>query len=336
MLSYYVRSPDLVARSGRVPTHSTWIINPEMRGLMFSQDGRERWVAHYQVPPGVDWQTLDARAIVGAMLGGDVDFEIISGGPWTGGLAMVAERYQSGRVFLAGDAAHLFTPLGGMGMNTGIGDIMNLAWKIGAMRAGWAGPDLIASYDTERRPVGARNSGFGLMCSRVMDGWVVPPDFEDDTPEAAVARERLGAQIVVEDVPQYLSAGLQLGERYEGSPIVCADGTPAPQDRWDVYTPIDRPGGRAPHFWLAPGEAAYDRFGKGFTLVDFGASESAAAIEAAAGKRGVPLTVLRPGAQVEHYRARLVLVRPDQHIAWHGDAANEAEALSIIDTARGA
>ena len=126
MLSYYIRAPRLVERSGRKPSQMTWIINPEMRAMMYAQDGGERWVAHYQVPKGVDWQGLDARAIVAAMLGADVEFEIISGGPWTGGLALVAEHYRQGRVFLAGDAAHLFTPLGGLGMNTGIGDVMNL------------------------------------------------------------------------------------------------------------------------------------------------------------------------------------------------------------------
>ena len=161
MFSYSIRSPGLMQASGRVPTHSTWIINPRMRGLMFSQDGKEHWVVHYQVPPGVDWQTLDIRAIVKAILGSDAAFEIISGGPWTGGLAMVAERYQAGNVFLAGDAAHLFTPLGGMGMNTGIGDVMNLCWKIAAAHEGWAGPQLLASYDLERRPIapaGARRT----------------------------------------------------------------------------------------------------------------------------------------------------------------------------------
>jgi hypothetical protein len=119
-------------------------------------------------------------------------------------------------------------------------------------------------------------------------------------------------------------------------PDVPDAGPPAPQDRWDVYTPIDRPGGRAPHFWLSPGEAAYDRFGKGFTLIDGGAADGAAAIEAAAHKRDVPLTVLRTAAPAEHYRARLTLVRPDQHIAWHGDTADDTEALDIIDNARGA
>ena len=335
MLSYYVRAPKLIEASGRVPTHSTWIINERMRGLMFSQDGREHWVVHYQVPPGVDWQTLDARAIVGALLGGhDVEFEIVSGGPWTGGLALTAEHYTAGNVFLAGDAAHLFTPLGGMGMNTGIGDVMNLAWKLDAVRKGWGGASLLDSYDTERRPIGLRNTGFGIRCSRVMDGWHVPTGFEDDTPEGAAARARLGAQILVEDVPQYLSAGLQLGERYEGSTIVCGDGTPEPEDRWDVYTPVDRPGGRAPHFWIGDGVAAFDRFGRGFALLDFGAPEAAGRIEQAAQACGLPLTRLAV-PPVEPYRHRLVLVRPDQHIAWHGDQVDAAEARAVVDRVRG-
>ena len=160
-------------RQRRKPAQMTFIINPEMRGMMYAQDGRERWVAHYQVPAGTDWRTLDARAIVRAMLGADVDFEILSGGPWIGGLALVAERYQAGPVFLAGDAAHLFTPLAGLGMNTGIGDVMNLCWKFAAVHDGWAGPSLLASYDIERKPIGLRNSQLGVRCAAVMDGWDV-------------------------------------------------------------------------------------------------------------------------------------------------------------------
>jgi len=335
MLSYYIRSPELIARSRRVPTHSTWIINAEMRGLMFSQDGKEHWVVHYQVPNAVDWRTLDARTIVRKMLGCDVDFDIISGGPWTGGLALVAERYRSGNIFLAGDAAHLFTPLGGMGMNTGIGDVMNLCWKIAAVEQGWAGPHLLDSYEIERRPIGLRNSRFGVQCSRVMDGWFVPPNFEDDTPEAERARAALGEQVMVEDAPQYLSAGLQLGERYEPSPIVCASPTPPPEDRWDSYTPLDRPGARAPHVWLAPDRSLYDLLGAGFTLLVFGEAKGVAALETAAAARKMPLKTVRLEARHELYRTALVLVRPDQHIAWRGDDMGDAEAAAICDRIRG-
>lgn len=335
MLSYYVRAPELMARSGRVPTHSTWIINAEMRGLMFSQDGKETWVAHYQVPPGVDWTTLDARAIVRKMLGADVDFEIISGGPWTGGLALVAEHYQAGNVFLAGDAAHLFTPLGGMGMNTGIGDVMNLCWKIAAIEQGWGGDALLASYEVERRPIGLRNCQFGVRCSRVMDGWQVPANFEQDTPEAQNARDTLGAQVVVEDVPQYLSAGLQLGERYETSPIIVSAQTPPPEDHWDVYTPVDRPGARAPHVWIAEGKSLYDLFGKEFTLLAFGDADSGP-LEAAAAARRMPLTVVRLKEPNPLYSQALVLIRPDQHIAWQADAADPSVAAATLDRIRGA
>jgi 2-polyprenyl-6-methoxyphenol hydroxylase-like FAD-dependent oxidoreductase len=332
MLSFFIRAPTLMAASGRTPTHMTWIINPDLRGMMYSQDGRQLWVVHYQVPPGVDWQAVDARATVRTMIGADVDFDILSGGPWTGGLALVAEHYQAGRVFLAGDSAHLFTPLGGLGMNTGIGDVINLGWKLAAVHDGWAGPRLLESYETERRPIGVRNAQLGVRCTRVMDGWTLWQGFEDDSADARAARESFGARIMEEDKPQYLTAGIQLGERYEGSPIVWGDGAESPPDTWDTYTPILRPGARAPHVWLAPQRALFDTFGPGFTLLDFGAPDGATAFETAARRRNVPLKVVTFD-RAEHYRSKLVLVRPDQHVAWHGDTVEDA--LAVIDRVRG-
>lgn len=333
MLSFFIRAPKLMDASGRVPTHMTWIINPDLRAMMYTQDGRETWVVHYQVPSGVAARDVDGAATIRALLGTDVEFEIISGGPWTGGLALVAEHYQSGPVFLAGDAAHLFTPLGGLGMNTGIGDVMNLCWKLSAIHQGWGGPRLIDSYEIERHPIGTRNVGLGIRCSKIMDSWTVPPDFEADTEAARNARAALGARVVVEDMPQYLTVGIQLGERYENSPIVCGDGSASPPDSWDAYTPSDRAGGRAPHVWLTKERALFDDFGPGFTLLDFGVPDAAAAFAAAAKARGVPLKLL-PLEKPEGYSAKLVLVRPDGHIAWRGDAV--ADALEVIDIARGA
>ena len=336
MLSTFIRAPTLMAASNRPPTHMTWIINPEMRAMMYSQDGRELWVVHYQVPPGVDARAVDSRATIGAMLGADVPFDIISGGPWTGGLALVAEHYQAGPTFIAGDAAHLFTPLGGLGMNTGIGDVMNLCWKLAAVHQGWAGPKLLDTYETERRPFGVRNSQLGVQCTKVMDGWQVPRDFEAAGAVAQAAREKFGARVMAEDRPQYLTVGLQLGERYEGSPIVVPDGTPAPADTWDSYTPVDRPGARAPHYWVAKGRALFDEFGKGFTLIDYGAGAAETnAFAKAAASRGVPLKIVRPAPSDQAlYHTKLVLARPDQHIAWHGDTADDAAA--VIDRIRGA
>ena len=368
MLSYYIRAPHLQARSARMPAHSNWIINPEMRGLMFAQDGQERWVVHYQVPPGVDWQTLDAREVVRSLLSSDptllahhdLDFEILSGGPWRGGLALVADRYQKGHAFLVGDAAHLFTPLGGMGMNTGIGDVMNLCWKLEAVIKGWGGEGLIESFDLERRPMGLRNAAFGVQCAAVMDGWHVPRNFEDDSSEAAQARALLGEQILREDAAQYLSVGLQLGERYELSNIVAHDLDPPPADRWDTLSGVLRSGARAPHVWLSPGVSCFDHFGLGFTLINLGQPQAVYALSEAAQHLGLPLKTLQwhdlviedstSGADQAHrasgdtrdgasklsiqdiYTSTLVLIRPDQHVAWHGepgevDGPDQAQAL---------
>ena len=335
MLSYYIRAPGLTARSGRKPAIMTWIINPDMRAMMYAQSGRDMWVVHFQVPTGADWRDVDARKIVRATVGCDIDFEILSGGPWTGGLALVAEHYQTGPVFLAGDAAHLFTPLGGLGMNTGIGDVMNLSWKLAAAQQGWAGPKLLDSYEQERRPIGVRNSQLGVRCAAVMDGWQIPTDFEADTPQAATERAALGARALLEDKPQYRTVGIQLGERYEDSVIVWPDGSPAPPDDWQSYQPHERPGARSPHLWLGPGHSLFDDFGPGFTLLDFGAPEEAAALEQAGLARGVPLKILPVTAfDIGPYRSKLVLVRPDQHIAWHGN--DVADPLAVIDRVRGA
>jgi 2-polyprenyl-6-methoxyphenol hydroxylase-like FAD-dependent oxidoreductase len=338
MLSWYIRAPTLIAASKRPPTHMTWIINADMRAMMYSQDGRETWVVHYQVPKDIDWREVDVLATLRAMFGADIPFELISGGPWTGGLALVAEHYQSGPVFLAGDAAHLFTPLGGLGMNTGIGDVMNLGWKIAAVHQGWAGSGLLASYEIERRPIGERNTKLGVRCTRVMDRWTPPANAEDDTEAAAVARREFGAGIMADDRPQYLTVGIQLGERYEDSPLISPDGTPSPPDSWDVYTPSDRPGGRAPHFEISPGRPACDECGPGFTLLDFGGlggdQSGPRAFAAAAAHRKVPLKIVRCVAPPGLYAKNFALIRPDCHIAWHGDSVDDPGA--VIDRARGA
>ncbi|MGO8920448.1 MAG: FAD-dependent monooxygenase [Stellaceae bacterium] len=335
MLSYFIRAPELYAASGRKPAIINWILNHEVRGFFFPQDGKALWIVHYQVPKHQDWRSVDARAVVRAMIGKDVPFEIISGGPWTGGLALVADRYRAARVFLAGDAAHLFTPLGGFGMNTGIGDVMNLGWKLAAARAGWGGAGLLDSYESERRPMALRNTSLGILVARKMSAWLLPPDIEAEGDAAEAARLAFGRFCVADDAVQYNTSGLQLGERYEGSPIISGDGTPAPPDDWHNYVPLDRPGARAPHFWLSDKRSCFDALGQGFTLVAFGAAQGIEAFERAARARGLPLSVLRVAPQAEPYRSRLVLIRPDQHIAWHGDAA-PPDAMAIIDRVRGA
>ena len=336
MLSYYIRAPKLQEQCGRKPAIINWIVNREARGFMYTQDARERWIVHFQVPKGVKWETLDPRAIVRSMIGADTEFEILSGGPWTGGLALTSECYQTKRVFLAGDAAHLFTPLGGMGMNTGIGDVMNLGWKFAAVHGGWAGASLLESYEMERRPISIRNSKLGVLCARKMSAWNLPKDIEEDTPAAAGHRAAFGAFCLEDDKDQYFTSGLQLGERYEESPIIWGDAALGPEDVFIKYDPLDRAGARAPHFWLGDERSSYDLLGEGFTLFDFGAPEEAAALQRAAEFRNVPLKIVAVAPPDELiYAHKLVMVRPDHHIAWHGDAV-PSDPVAMIDRIRGA
>ncbi|MDB5641046.1 MAG: hypothetical protein JWN07_363 [Hyphomicrobiales bacterium] len=319
MLSYYIEAPELLDASGRRPAQMTWIINRDLRAMMYAQDARTRWVVHVQVPTGVDWREVDANATIRAMLGADVPVTIISGGPWRGGLALVADRYRVGRVFLAGDAAHLFTPLGGFGMNTGIGDVMNLGWKLAAVHQGWGGDALLDSYEDERRPIGLRNREIGVHCSRIMDRWVLPDALEADGPEGETARAVFGEQVVREDRVQYYTVGLQLGERY-ASQIVTGDGADTPPDDWEKVWPSAFPGSRAPHVML-DGAPLFDKFGSGFTLLMHG-SDAVAIAEA-----GAPLTIVSlDEAAAQAYPRKFTLVRPDQHVAWHGDEAGEIAA----------
>lgn len=335
MLTYFLRAPSLLAESGRRPAVLTWIINHDLRAFVFAQDGRERWIVHAQVPDGMTWEQVDNAALLRSVFGQNIPYEMINFGPWTGGLALNADRYQSGRILLAGDAAHLFTPLGGFGMNTGIGDAVNIGWKLAALYEGWGGDHLITTYETERRQIGLRNTQLGVKCSKRKGQWVLPADIEADGAEAEEHRRAFGAFVEADDLEEFATVGLQLGEIYEGSPIVWADGTPAPADSWTTYQPCDRPGARAPDFPVGDGRTFHDGLGKAFTLVGFGGDGPIDAWKAAAVTRGMPLTVLRSDPPPGLYGSRLVLIRPDQHIAWHGQAT-PADPGRVLDVARGA
>lgn len=334
MIAYYFRSDNLLKCAGHEPALMTWIINHDARGYVMTQSGGNRFVAHFQVPGEVDWQTVESGDVLQRMLGPGVDYEIISQGPWTGGLAQVAEFYSKGNIFVAGDAAHLFTPLGGFGLNTGAGDAINLGWKLAALHDGWGGPELLATYNVERQPIGWRNTRLGVACAARKDSWEIPADVNEDTPEAEARRKVLGAHVEVDDLQEYATIGVQLGERYI-SPIIRANPNDAvPDDPWDRYVPSDQAGGRAPHFLLPDGRSLYDMLGAGFLLLVFGEADTAA-IESAAEERGVPLTVVRLTARPADYHRALVLIRADHHIAWSGDTL-PTDPLGLVDQIRGA
>jgi 2-polyprenyl-6-methoxyphenol hydroxylase-like FAD-dependent oxidoreductase len=303
-------------------------------------DGRDLWrLTLIGQESKMDLASLDMAAAVRKAWGrDDIPFEILTVAPWRR-KELNASRYQVGRVFLAGDAAHTMSPTGGAGMNTGMGDSADLGWKLAAAVQGWGGTGLLESYEVERRPVGIRNarwsSGNFKKWKSNKASW---PKLLEDSPEGQLCRDEVGQQFLSSLHDEWVSWGIQLGYRYEGSPIVVPDGTPPNEDTPGEYEQTSRPGSRAPHAWLSKGKSTIDLFGNGFVLLDFGADAADAdALAGAARERGVPLEVIAIDNQAiaDLYERKLVLVRPDGHVAWRGDTL-AMDALELVDTVRGA
>jgi 2-polyprenyl-6-methoxyphenol hydroxylase-like FAD-dependent oxidoreductase len=281
--------------------------------------------------------TADIDAAIRRAVGRDLDYEILTVVPWTR-RELVAEHYGKGRILLAGDSVHVMSPTGGFGMNTGIQDAVDLSWKLDATLAGWGGPKLLASYETERRPVGLRNvreatSNLGRMRSPQRHSALL-----DDTPEGAALRVEIGKEFSEAMRHEWFTLGIHLGFRYDDSPICWGDGTTAPPLEAMTYTPTARPGARAPHVWLKDGRSTLDLFGRGFVLLRIGTGAPAAdPLLDAAARRGVPLTqvALDEPEVASVYERKLVLVRPDGHVAWRDDQP-PADPLRLIDCIRGA
>ncbi len=290
-------------------------------------------------PQKITHTEADIRAALHRAMGREFDYEILSVMRWVR-RELVADRYGLGRVFIAGDAAHLMSPTGGFGMNTGIGDAVDLGWKLEATHKGWAGAELLATYEAERRPVGLRNvAEASRNLRRMLATRERLPGSEIFQAGAAsdAARKDYGDWFAAIMRHEWFANGVMLGYRYDNSPIVWPDGTPAPPDVSHPYTQTARPGARAPHIWLSDGRSTLDLFGRGFTLLRLGAPPPhAAKIERAAAERGLPLTsisIAEPKVLAAYERS-LVLVRPDGHVAWRADTEpNDARAL--IDVVRG-
>ncbi|NJP65500.1 FAD-dependent monooxygenase [Streptomyces spiramenti] len=321
---------------------SNWVFNEELAFNLIALNGVDEF---FLLTSSVEPDAVDASALVRLVrrgAGADLPVEVISHRLWTAGAALVAERFGEGRVFLVGDAAHLFTPNGGFGMNTGADDAANLAWKLAAAVQGWGGAQLLGSYEAERRPVALRNTAAARAMGAGLGAIERPAVLEDDSVEGRAARERTGRALAAYGRLTLDTLGVQLGARYDGSPVVDAGGGVPPPDSFTSYTPSVVPGGRAPHLWLddarGPGSSLFDRFGTGFTLVRVGGDRapSARALSAAAQDRGVPVAVLElpDVAACELYGAGLVLVRPDGHVAWRGEG-QPADPGAVVDLVTG-
>lgn len=300
-------------------------------GTLIAQNDRDVWTLQTRWPEGVAPEAVDPHALLRGFAGRDFPHEILVANAWTPHL-LVAEGYGTGRVFLAGDAAHQYIPTGGYGMNTGIGDACDIGWKVAAMELGFGGPGLAASYEAERRPVGRRNRDASARHSEVRReiGAVYHPGLL--APEADAQREEAGRRIAALGNAENESFGIELGYAYDGSPVVCTDpGAEVPRDPLR-YVPTTAPGVRLPSVALADGGPVLDRLGLWFTLVCTGGARPSGAIAAAAERRGVPLDVLRldgPDA-ARVYGAGMLLVRPDQHIAWRGRSCDDPRSAGAI------
>jgi 2-polyprenyl-6-methoxyphenol hydroxylase-like FAD-dependent oxidoreductase len=295
-----------------------------------------RLTVHLKDRPAND--TADAAAYVARAMGPGVDFEILSAAVWER-REVVAASYRQGRIFLAGDAAHQLSTSGGFGMNTGIGDAVDLAWMLRAAVEGWAGSQLLDAYEIERRPIGVRNVAESSGTFRRQDAIASGDAIAEESPAGDAQRTRFLESLLRHDIGrQFKTEGVALGYRYDASPVIIGDGTPTPPDEVMTYTQTARPGSRAPHGWIAADQSTLDLFGAGFTLLCFDApAADAAALATAAASRGVPLRRIdiADPALAALYARRLVLVRPDGCVAWRADNC-QGDAIAVIDTVRGA
>lgn len=322
--SIIFRSPELARRHGHGRAIMYWMVNEEVPSLLGPMDEEGLWTfMATRLPGNVDPATVDPVDLIRRGTGlHDLPVEVVGTDPWVAH-RLVADRYASGRVLLAGDACHLHPPFGGFGMNMGIGDAVDLGWKIAATLQGWGGPGLVATYESERRPVHERTIEEAVLNYGAVGNQLVRPGIEDEGPLGEATREEVGEIIRATKLREFKTLGVVLGMRYADSPIVVPDGSAPPPEHFMLYTPSAHPGCLAPHLWLADGTSLYDHFGQNFTLlVTEGGAGAGDALGAAAAARGLPLTVIAPGdgRLRARYEARLALVRPDQHVAWRGDA----------------
>ena len=316
------------------------IIGPEGAWASLTPaDGCELWRLMIHGEPDTDPETIDAAAEVRRAIGSDVDFRILKVGHWVR-RRMVADHYGRGRVFLAGDAVHVMPPNGGLGMNTGIGDASDLGWKLAAVYHGWGGPELLASYETERRPVGIRQCDEAMRNFERYGSRKPVPHVTEENQEGERVRRELGQRLAASNSLAWENPlHTHLGYCYADSPIIVPDGPPPPDpEDTRVYQPTSQPGCRAPHAWLTDDRSTLDLFGRNFTLLRLGsdAPDTARLAAAAAGTR-MPLdcvTLLDPEV-VQLYERKLVLVRPDGHVAWRSDAL-PTDPDGLIARVRGA
>ena len=339
--STYIRAPSLL---GLIPKPMAWCfysVNTRRCGTVFAIDGRETWLVHNHLHPSeTDFDAVDRDTSIRHILGvgADFEYEILSKEDWVG-RRLVADRFRDRRVFICGDAAHLWVPYAGYGMNAGIADALNLSWHLSAHLRGWADERILRMYEAERLPITEQVSRFAMnhAAAMIKARGAVPPRIEEPGPEGDAIRRELGRQTYDLNVQQFCCAGLNFGYFYDASPVIVYDDEAAPVYSMGSFTPSTVPGCRVPHFWLRDGRSLYDAFGSDYTLLRIDSRVDVSSLLQAAADRGVPVTLLDLEGETlpPEYRHKLLLCRTDQHVAWRGNE-QPMQPLSLIDQLRGA
>ena len=344
MLAVYLKAPHFYERN---PNDRAWmyvIVNPELRAFIMSVDGVSEFAFHVQMADDAATEALtaeDAKRLFALAYGQAMDIEILSMATWLAGHALVADSFQKGRVFLGGDAVHLFTPTGGLGYNTAVEDAVNLGWKLSAVLKGQAQTTLLDSYEIERKPLAIRNTGYAKQFADSIGLFDADKALEDISPAGEQARSIASDYLNGHARREFNIPGVTFGGRYIHSPLIVEDGTQAPADAANTYIPSACPGGRPPHAWLPDGSSLFDHFNFEWTLLVLGEDKGPLAQDAlkfseAALQCHLDFKVLRFDSQelLDLYEANLVLIRPDQIVAWRG--TNAHQAMQVLKQASGA
>ena len=344
MLAVYLKAPHFYEQN---PNDRAWmyvIVNPELRAFIMSVDGVSEFAFHVQMADDAATEALtadDAKRLFALAYGQAIDIEILSMATWLAGHALVADSFQKGHVFLGGDAVHLFTPTGGLGYNTAVEDAVNLGWKLSAVLKGQAQTTLLDSYEIERKPLAIRNTGYAKQFADSIGLFDADKALEDISPAGEQARSIASDYLNGHARREFNIPGVTFGGRYIHSPLIVEDGTQAPADAANTYIPSACPGGRPPHAWLPDGSSLFDHFNFEWTLLVLGEDKGPLAQDAlkfseAALQCHLDFKVLRFDSQelLDLYEANLVLIRPDQIVAWRG--TNAHQAMQVLKQASGA
>ena len=331
MYAIYANCPDFYKAVPHPPAWMNVCFNSERRAFMAAVDGKGEFAFHTQLKPHESEENVteeDAQRMFQMAVGKPVKVQVLSHGAWTAGHALVADRLQKGRVFIGGDAAHLFTPTGGLGYNTAIEDAVNLGWKLAAVLKGQASPALLDTYETERRPLAVRNTGYARQFADSLGLYKPVPEIEDDTEAGAKAREIAGEYLAAHGRTEFNIPGITFGGRYDGSAAIVSDGSTPPADAANEYTATACPGGRPPHYWISEETSLYDTFGFEWTLLcmngDGSGSEN---FVQEAKKRKIDLKIVNAPQVRALYESDFSLIRPDQIVAWRGNDGSQAQAV---------